>query len=190
MAPWPVGLVGGWLVFVVTTLGLNAVSWPPMFALGTALASFVVAERLLPAVTGRVSAGVAPDWDLPLRIVAALALVLTVTHLASWLGPRLSGALTPFPVALSILMAFTHSQQGTATAITFLRAFLAAMWSFALFCFVVAVAAAPLGRSLAFVLALGAQLIVHALVLWRMQAKTEAFSPSRRGTSRCRTPSD
>lgn len=49
-------------------------------------------------------------------------------------------------------MAFTHSQQGTAIVITFLRAFLAAMWSFASFCFVIALAAAPLGRSLAFVL--------------------------------------
>jgi hypothetical protein len=70
--------------------------------------------------------------------------------------------------------------RAAATAIRFLRAFLRAMWSFATFCFTIALAAEPLGRSLAFALALGLQLTVHALVLWRMQANTGAFSPIRR----------
>lgn len=50
VAPWPIGLAAGWLVFIATTLGLNTVSWPPVFALAAALASFVAAGRLLPVV--------------------------------------------------------------------------------------------------------------------------------------------
>jgi hypothetical protein len=99
-------------------------------------------------------------------MIAAVALVLSVTQLAASLGPKLSGALTPFPAALSILVVFIHSQQGPATVIRFLRAFLPAMWSFALFCFVVSLTTAPLGRYLAFTTALVLQLIVHGLILW------------------------
>ena len=60
----------------------------------------------------------------------------------------MSGAITPFPIATTILLAFTHAQQGAPAAVGFLRAFLPAMWSFALFCFVLACGVVGLGRDL------------------------------------------
>jgi hypothetical protein len=151
---WPASLLAAWGAFVLTTLVLNAVDWPAPAALGAVILSTVGAQWLLPAEGHGPAFAPSPVWDLPLRMVAAVILVLTVTHLAAELGPRLSGALTPFPVALSIMIVFTHSQQGAATAIRFLRAFLPAMWSFALFCFVLAVGTVPLGRDRAFLAAL------------------------------------
>jgi hypothetical protein len=128
----------------------------------------------LPAERGRVAFGAPQAWDLPLRMVSAVALVLVVTHFAARLGPTLSGALAPFPVAISILAAFTHSQQGAGAAIRFIRAFLPAMWSFSLFCFAVALAVAPLGHALGFTVALLVQLAMHGLVLWWMRATAGA----------------
>lgn len=163
---WPVSLALSWLVFVAVTLVLNAMAWNQVLALAAAMASFAIAQWLLPADQGSRPLAPSPIWDLPLRMLAAVSLVLTVTYLAADLGPRLSGALTPFPVALSILVVFTQSQQGSATAIRFLRAFLPAMWSFALFCFAVATTTVPLGHYLAFPAALALQLVVHGLILW------------------------
>jgi len=175
-APWPLALPAAWTVFVLTTVVLNAATWNLLVALGAAIFSFVVAQWLLPAERAAPPSLPSPMWDLPLRIVAAVTLVLTVTHLAARLGPRLSGALTPFPVALSILIAFAHAQQGAGTAIRFLRAFLPAMGSFALFCFTVAAATVPLGHYLAFLVALALQLAVHGLILWRTSAGTARTS--------------
>jgi hypothetical protein len=97
-------------------------------------------------------------------MAASVVLVLGVTGLAVWLGPRLSGAITPFPIATTILLAFTHGQQGAPAAVGFLRAFLPAMWSFALFCFVLAVGVEGLGRDLGFLLALAVHLLVQGAV--------------------------
>jgi hypothetical protein len=169
-APWPAALLAAWLAFAVATLVLNAATWPPLLALGAALASLAGTRWLLPADQGAPASAPSPAWDLPLRMAAAVALVLTVTSLAAALGPRLSGALTPFPIALSILVVFLHAQGGPAIAVSFLRAFLPAMWSFVLFCFVLAVALVPLGRDLAFASALALQLLVHGLVWWRSSA--------------------
>jgi hypothetical protein len=98
-------------------------------------------------------------------MAGALALVLTVTLLAERLGPRWSGALTPFPVALAVVLAFTHAQEGAPAVIALLRGFLPSMVSFALFCFVLALAMVPLGFAAAFPLALAAQLTIHAATL-------------------------
>ena len=105
---------------------------------------------------------------------ASVLLVLAVTGLAAWLGPRLSGAITPFPIATTILLAFTHAQQGAPAAVGFLRAFLPAMWSFGFFCFVLAVGVVPLGRDLAFLLALAVHLVVQGAVWLGLEARSLA----------------
>ena len=165
---WPLSLALGWAAFVGATVLLQTVRWTPPFALGATLAAFFVATRVLPPAREQASPPASPAWDLPLRMLGTLAVVLTVTHVADRLGPRWSGAVTPFPVALAVLLVFAHAQQGTPLAIRLLHGFFPAMWGFGLFCLVVALAMVPLGPWLAFLLALLAQLTVHALVLWRM----------------------
>lgn len=165
---WPLSLALGWAAFVAATVILQTVRWTPPFALGATLAAFFVAARVLPPVRAQPVPPASPAWDLPLRMLGTLAVVLTVTHVADRLGPRWSGAITPFPIALAVLLVFAHAQQGAALAIRLLHGFFPAMWGFGLFCLVVALAMVPLGPWLAFLLALLAQLTVHAVVLWRM----------------------
>jgi hypothetical protein len=165
---WALSLAGGWLAFAVATVVLRTVQWRPTVALAATLASFAVAGRVLPADREHPPAPASPAWDLPLRMLGTLAVVLTVTHVADRLGPAWSGAITPFPVALAVVLVFAHAQQGAPLAIRLLHGFFPAMWGFGLFCLVVALAMVPLGPWLAFLLALAAQLGVHALVLWRM----------------------
>ena len=150
------------------TVLLQALRWTPLAAIVAVFTAFAVAGRALPSARGRAAAPTSRGWDVPLRMLGALAVVLTVTHIADRLGPRWSGAFTPFPVALAVVLVFAHAQQGAPLALRLLHGFFPAMWGFGLFVFVVAVTIVPLGVPLAFLLALLAQAGVHALVLWRM----------------------
>jgi hypothetical protein len=165
---WALSLLTSWAAFVVTTVLTRAVPWTPALALLATLTAFAVGARILPPERGRPVSFVPPVWDLPLRMLGTLAVVLTVTSVAERLGPGLSGAFTPFPVALAVLVVFAHAQAGSSLAIRLLRGFFPAMWGFALFCLVVAVAMVPLGPAVAFLLALTVQTVVHGVVLWQM----------------------
>ena len=171
-APWWVSLPATWASFVVTTLLLQPMRWTAPVALAAAVATFAIARALLPA-GGTHAMGQRPAWDLPFRAVASMVLVVSVTELADRLGPTLSGAFTPFPVALSTLLAFAHAQQGSGAAIRFLRGFLPGMFSFSAFCFVVTLTMTPFGRWVAFVLALAVVLPIQAVVLWWMKERGE-----------------
>jgi hypothetical protein len=176
--PWWSSVLVGWAAFAVLTVVFQAVAWTAVSGLALALGAFGVAPFVLPALPAAPSPAPAPAWDLPLRMLAALGLVLAVTGLAAGLGPRLSGAITPFPIATTILLAFTHAQQGAPAAVGFLRAFLPAMWSFAFFCFVLAVGVVALGRDRGFLLALAVHLAVQGVVWLGLDARAS------RGTAR------
>ena len=133
--PWWISLPLSWTSFFIGVFVLRGVRWPASLALAVALIAIVLVTLALPRAGAR-TAGARPAWDLPLRVVACMVLVLSITSLARRLGPTVSGMLAPFPVAISVLLGFSHAQQGSSSAITFLRGFMPGMWSFAVFCFV------------------------------------------------------
>jgi hypothetical protein len=165
-ASWPASLVVSWATFIVLTLLIHPVHLGAVPALVAACAGFTLAPRLLPVAPG--ARATPRPWvlDLPLRMLSAMTLVVTVTELADRLGPGLSGAFTPFPVALTVLLAFTHAREGAPTAIRFLKGFFNGMWSFAAFCFVSALAIVPLGRLVGLLLACAIVVPVQIAVLW------------------------
>ncbi len=121
-----------------------------------------------------------PSWDLPLRAGCALVLVLTLTAIAGWLGPRLSGLLAPFPIIATVLATFTHAQRGTAEALRLLRGMVAGFGAFALFCFTLAVSLRGLGTGAAFALATGIALGTQALV-FSIVGRDRAATPTAEG---------
>jgi hypothetical protein len=169
-APWWGALAAGWAAFAVITFLLHDVPWRPWTALVAGGAAFGLARVALPRQRGALRQTPPPAWDLPLRMAAAVVLVVAVTSLAEKLGPRLAGTLTPIPIASAILLGFTHAQQGATAAIAFLRTFLPAMWSFVLFCFVLTVALVPFGWLLGFLAALAVQCCAQAFVLLALRA--------------------
>jgi hypothetical protein len=165
-ASWWISLAASWGSFALLILVLHRVHWAAFAAFAAALGSFMLARALLPSARGSARPATRTAWDLPLRMISAVALVLTTTALARRLGPTLSGAVTSFPIALTILMAFTHVQQGPPTTIRFLRGFFPGMWSFSAFCLVTTLALAPLGKWLGFALALASVIPIQMAVLW------------------------
>jgi hypothetical protein len=168
-APWWLTLPLSWTTFFAVIVGVQRLRWPATVALGAACLGIAVGHALLPRAGAHVAA-VRRAWDLPVRMVAAMSLVITVTALAERLGPTLSGALTPFPVAISILLGFSHAQQGASAAINFMRGFMPGMWSFAAFCYVLSIGIVPLGTAAGFGAALACALGIQGAVLWRLRA--------------------
>jgi hypothetical protein len=100
-------------------------------------------------------------------MLSAAVLVVILTTAAEGLGPRLSGVLTPFPVAVAIMSAFTHAQADAGAVTRFLRGFLPGLATFAVFCLALAVAVTRLPVGAAFAAALVAQMATQAAVLSR-----------------------
>lgn len=144
-ASWPLALAASWTAFLTLTalfaLLTSAVHIPPTVGLLMAFASFLAARAILPhADSGPAdSPPPPPSWDLPVRALCAAAMVLTITSASSGLGPRVSGLLAPSPIITSVLAAFTHAQAGPEPTLRLLRGMLTGFFTFALFCFAVAV---------------------------------------------------
>jgi hypothetical protein len=148
-------------VFILATAVLYRVHVGASVSLLLVTIACLVGHRLLPRAGEFGSAINAPAWDLPLRMATAAALVLTLTSVAAWLGPNLSGLLTPFPLATAILAAFTHAQRGAHAVIAFFRGFLPALITFGVFCYVLALALERTPIAIAIALALGAQVALQ-----------------------------
>jgi hypothetical protein len=162
---WWLGLPVSWVAFLTAVLAAQRLPWPATPALATACVAIGIGQALLPHA-GAHAAPSGRAWDLPLRMLAAMTLILTVTTLAERLGPTLSGAFTPFPVAASIMLGFSHAQQGPTAAISFARGFMLGMWSFAAFCYVIAIGIVSLGTAMGFVVALACTFAIQGVVLW------------------------
>ena len=165
-SPWLVSLLGGWSAFAAATLLFSALAIPVGAALALAGAGFVVGLWLLPDPRAlRSPTGAPPSWDLPLRAICALLLVLALTAASGWLGSRLSGLLAPFPVIASVLAVFTHAQRGADDFLRLARGLIAGFFAFALFCFTLSVSLRTLPIATSFVLATAVAALVQGLLL-------------------------
>jgi hypothetical protein len=183
-AAWWASLAASWTCFIALTLLLHTARLRALPGLIVAIASITVSRALLPSIgTSRLRTATAV-WDVPLRMVSAMLLILAVTGIAAWLGPSLTGAFTPFPITLSVLLASTHAREGAATMVRFLHGFMSGMWSFAVFCFVVAVVLHPLGAVAGFALAVAAQCAFQAGLLAWIRSDRPVFRLSPGGQAR------
>lgn len=165
LAPIP-SLLCGWGAFLLVVLALRPLHPPPALSLAAVAACFALGLGLLPPPPTQPTArSLPPAWDLPVRALAALGLVLALTAASGALGPHLSGLLAPFPIVTSILAAFTHAHDGAAEVNILLRNFLLGFYGFATFCFTLTLALPRTSAAGAFLLATAVALATQAIVL-------------------------
>lgn len=124
-------------VYAVSSL---RTSWAPALAVGSIscllvgwiITSFEIRlQVLLPLLTGlwflalkfwpsysnppRTS-GV-PSWELPVRLFVTVVIILVLTGFATALGPRIAGALSTYPVIISVLGAFSQKRFGSSATV-------------------------------------------------------------------------
>ncbi|HTB49833.1 MAG TPA: hypothetical protein VK701_02560 [Solirubrobacteraceae bacterium] len=168
---WGASLILGWGAFFAMTGVLSTVALGVDAALAVVLVAVAIALLALPQAVGApVSAVKLPAWDLPLRALSALALVLALTAVAGQLGAKLSGLLAPFPVIASVLAVFTHAQRGEQDLHQIMRGFVVGLVAYALFFFALAVTLDSLGVAASFLLATICAVTIQAVALtltWR-----------------------
>ena len=157
---WLLTLLASWVAVLLADLALAQIHVPAIAALLLALLALHGAGALLRRL-GQPPPSLVPTpwWDLPARAVATALLVLLVTGLAEMLGPALTGVLAPFPIALSVVCAFTTAQAGHAGILALLRGIVPGLDGFALFCFLVAILINRLSAPMAFGIATAAAVI-------------------------------
>ena len=163
MARWPVTLACGYVVFVSVVAVLYLLPQNAALGLIAVLVACALAYRALPLPRVLPPPPASPRWDLPMRMIAAVTLVLVLTGVAGWLGPKVSGLLTPFPLSTAILASFTHAQRGHDAVVSFFHGFVAALGTFAVFCFVLSVTLPLVPIAIAIAAALTAQLVLQGL---------------------------
>ena len=70
---------------------------------------------------------VAPKWELPVRLITAVLLILLLTATANILGSRVSGALSTYPTIITVLGSFSHRRNGPKYLIATLHALIQAL---------------------------------------------------------------
>jgi len=169
-AHWPPALASGVAAFALSTFALGSLPFSLLPMAGLAVASLLVTQRLLPKLTeGPRSAPALPWWDIPARVVVTTGFVVLLTGIASHLGPKLTGLLTPFPLYAASLVVFTHALEGPAQAGGVLRGLLLGLYSFAGFFLTLGALLERTGIAAAFAAAVVVALAVQGAALWTLR---------------------
>ena len=165
---WLVILLASWVTVLVADLALSRIAVAAGIALLLALLALHGSGALLRRMHSPPPPAAATQWwDLPARAIATAVLVVLLTGFAAFLGPALTGALAPFPIALSVVCAFTVAQSGHAGVLALLRGIVPGLDGFALFCFLVAVLINKMSATAAFSLATAAAVIFAVILATR-----------------------
>jgi len=128
---WPPAVVVASLAFVACGVVFTSAAVSLWVAVPMTLAALAAALSLMPRLGAEVTTlPRAPYWEIPARMIVATVLVLGLTTLAPYVGPRLSGLLATYPVFASVLTAFSHHGRGAPAAVKVLRGLLIGAFAF------------------------------------------------------------
>lgn len=164
-APWWVSVVVGWLGFVASTLALDRMELSLAAASVGALTVPLVVLAGMPRTAPVTGITDVTRGEIALRMTAGVVLMLVLTGIAHALGPRLSGLLTVFPIATTVLAVFSHRAHGAAFAVQLLRGLALGLYSLTAFFMTLALSLERLGITSGFLVAAAAAIAVQALVL-------------------------
>jgi hypothetical protein len=163
---WPAGMGAGVATFVAGALALAQAALPVVPAFGLVCLLLAGITAAMPRLVSPPAPGSPPWWDLPLRMATATAVVLGLTAIATLLGPRLTGFLSPFPVFALVMGVFTHRAQGPAAATRLLRWVVIGSFAFAAFFLAVGLLLERAAIGVTYVVATVAALTVNAGALY------------------------
>jgi hypothetical protein len=116
---WAPSLAMGTVACLITGAVVTSFEIPLVVLLPTVIGIWTAAMKFWPAYTPTLRQSSPPTWELPARVLITIALIVTLTGFANILGPRVAGALSTYPVIISVLGAFSHRRYGpNATAAT------------------------------------------------------------------------
>ena len=168
-ASWLVSAATAVASFLAATFLWNKANLPllPTFTVDVVVVTLVL--LLIPRQPLAVGASVTPRWDIPARMLLAMAFVAVLTTFANLLGAQLSGLLSPFPMFSTVIAVFTHHQQGPAAARQLLRGVVVGTFSFLSFFLVIALLLPGLLMLWTYLAATAAAIAVNSIALRYVQ---------------------
>lgn len=162
---WGVAVPGAVGAYALAAVLLRHVDLSPWIGLAGVFAGAGYCLATMSPISATSPKFVPAAWDMPFRMAVSAAFVLLQTGIAGWLGPQMSGLITPYPIVLTLLTAFTHHQLGIDSALRLQRGFLIGMFAFGSFFLVAALTLDRLGPLVAYSLALALCMAINGATL-------------------------
>jgi hypothetical protein len=119
--PWYLSITLGTLACLLTGLVITQVKISIWVSTPMLVLTWLVAMKWWPsahALTQKISA---PKWELPVRILVTLILLISLSAAAPHVGAKVAGALSTYPVIASVLGAFNQKRFGADVTVATLR---------------------------------------------------------------------
>jgi hypothetical protein len=133
---WVASLVSATVAFFAFSAGARLLGGDVVIAGLAACFTLLFAASLIRRPERGITRAAPAWWDLWVRMIAVAALTLAITSAAAKLGPILSGIVGTYPVAITVVITFTHVQFGRNAVLAMLRGSVLSWISFAI-CFLV-----------------------------------------------------
>jgi hypothetical protein len=178
---WVVSLASATVVFFVFSAGVRRLGNDVVIAGLIAWIALVLAASLIRRPEFGIARAARPWWDLWVRMLAVAALTLAITTAAARLGPIPTGIVGTYPVAITVVVTFTHSQFGRNAVLDMLRGSVLSWISFTSCFLVIGLSLEALGIALAIGLGVLAAVTTSVLVLWtdRVVARSPQYPIQR-----------
>jgi hypothetical protein len=168
---WPGALACGVAAFAAIGLLTMGLDMPLAQCSAVAAAVLIGTSVMLPRPRRAAKVSPPPSWDIAARMAATFALVSMIMLSVDLLGPQRSGLLASFPVILTVVGAFTHSQQGQDGLLRMLRGFSLSLLAFTGFFTTVSALTLIHGQVAAYAAAAVVALTISGgLILWSRRA--------------------
>ncbi|HXY46993.1 MAG TPA: hypothetical protein VEK13_03730 [Thermoplasmata archaeon] len=164
--PWGWAILGASLAFLGADALLAFVSIPVELGFVVACAVAVLGWKSLGPARRPTVPGKTKSWDIPARMVVALAVVFSVTTAGSVLGPEWSGLLIAYPVFATTVLVFERANYGPVSALSILQGLELGLLSYAAFLLCIGLLLERLGIPATFLIALGATAAVQSYLIW------------------------
>jgi hypothetical protein len=169
---WPLALAAGSFGYVVCGVFFAKAALPLWPGVAVALAALAIVLTVMPRLGDSVmTLPRAPRWEIPARMIVATALVLGLTTLAPYVGPRLSGLFATYPVFAAVLAAFSQRNRGAAAGVQVLRGLLIGLFAFTGFFALLASTIESIGIAASFAAATLVALTIQGCSLWLMRRR-------------------
>lgn len=176
---WPACLAISWLAYLLLAVLLSRLEVSLVVACGLGGLLPLAAHYLFPAVTSIEHRRPLPKSEIPLRMLAGAVLLVAITEAARYLGPQLSGLLTPFPILSSVLTVFSHRLNGPAATVAVLRGLMLGLFGFVVFFGIEAAFLISLGVVASTALAAFGAMMMQGLVYLVVRKRIQQAETSR-----------
>ena len=163
---WWYSTIIGWVAYFVAAALVLKLNFNIVAAFALVIVTLILILLIFPKAPDSESTASYGRFDLPLRMLTAAAMVVSLTETATLLGPMRSGILSAFPAYTTILAVFAH-RHGAAAAINVLRGVEVGLFTAAIFFLILAPSLLHLSIATSFSLAiLGALAVQSASLLY------------------------